>query len=152
MYICTIHGPPDNFPVAISLISHIMPSNTSCRRRHHESQMVPILEEPESSSQPTLEIHHTRFQVRRSGDLGYRSRKVTIENDLEDGDDYGDLSGLFDSSDNYLQPVPVFEDFDEAIDPSYINLVEETAFYKSKKLRRGVCLLNRVFDQVIKNY
>jgi hypothetical protein len=108
------------------------------RRRRQENAMVPILEEPEPS-QSTLEIPQTMFEVCRSGDLGYSSKKVTIENEWDDDYDTT-VTGVFHLPEEYSQPIALLEDLDDAVDPSYVEHLEEMSFQKPRKPRRGVHL------------
>ena len=115
------------------------------RQRRDKNNMIPIPEEePETSTLPTpeIDIPWTGFQVRPSGDLGHRSRRVTIADTVND--DYGDLAE-FDIQDDTsllnMSTIPIYEEEDvEAVDPVYTAYMEETSFRKPRSSRRSVSI------------
>ena len=116
------------------------------RQRRDKNNMIPIPEEEsETSTLPTQEIDipWTGFQVRPSGDLGHRSRRVTIADTVND--DYGDLAAEFDVQDDTsllnMTTIPIFEEEDaEAVDPVYTAYMEETSFRKPRSTRQSVSI------------
>ncbi len=83
---------------------------------------------------PPVAIPWTGFQVRPSGDLGHRSRRVTIADTVND--DYGDLAAQLDVQDDIsllnVSTIPIFEEEDaKVVDPVYTAYMEETSFRKA---------------------